>query len=246
MNDSNNVLCVSNKIQFYFLPDKGLDLAFEIICKEWLIQTRLLSLVFHNLEFPIQVNNIVLESSNRPSSLQCSIIILNYVTFRHSSIFIFLLYSFARKTGCFFLPFKEVYLPQRYFNRIGCDSTETLEIILDITPVINTLFISYLLNNNCFKFCRKDTLATLIEDGFHAFVSSINNFLIYPKTLINILNVIGRLKLRSSSFVTSRAPNSWRNRMEPPETFHSRDGCRALWRISCHEHSYLSKLWTRS
>ena len=83
LNDSSNVLCASNKIQFHFLPEKGLELAFEIICKEWLIQTRLLSLVFQNLEFPIQVNNIILESSNRPSSLQCNKIMLNHVIFKH-------------------------------------------------------------------------------------------------------------------------------------------------------------------
>jgi len=82
LNDSNNVLGASNKIQFHFLPEKGLDLAFEIICKEWLIQTRLLLLVFQHLELPIQVNNIVLESSNSPSSFQCNIIILNYVNFQ--------------------------------------------------------------------------------------------------------------------------------------------------------------------
>ena len=72
LNDSSNVLGASNKIQFHFLPNNGLDLAVEIICKEWLIQTRLLLLVFQHLELPIRVNNIVLELSNRPSSLLCN------------------------------------------------------------------------------------------------------------------------------------------------------------------------------
>lgn len=155
MNDSSNVLGASNKIQFHFLPEKGLELAFEIICKEWLIQTRLLSLVFQHLEFPIQVNNIILESSNRPSSLQCNIIMLNYVIFKHLFIFL-LLYSFARKIDCFFLLPKEVHsdrtvyrlVPQRNVNRIRCDSTETLENILDFPLVINTLTSSKLRNKN--------------------------------------------------------------------------------------------------
>jgi len=129
LNDSSNVLGASNKIQFHFLPEKELELAVEIIFKEWLIQTRLLSLVFQHLEFPIQVNNIILESSNRPSSLQCSIIMLNYVIFKH--FLIFFIYSFARKTDCFFLLPKEVHsdrtvyrlVPQRFINRIGYDST---------------------------------------------------------------------------------------------------------------------------
>ena len=146
LNDSSNVLSASNKIQFHFLPEKGLELAFEIICKEWLIQTRLLSLVFQHLEFPIQVNNIILESSNRPSSLQCSIIMLNYAILKLS---IFLsLYSFARTIDCFFLLPKEVHsdrtvyrlVPQHYVNRIRYDSTETLENILDFPLVITTLF----------------------------------------------------------------------------------------------------------